>query len=150
MGAVFNRDSTDGRAYKALLQIKNETGNNVDCGYTERHLKSVTRRNEPQGKIKKLVSVIIPAFNEEQTIGQVLEALQVLPIEKQIIVVNDGSTDGTSNVLEELLAVYELTVVHCEENRGKGLQFGAGLPYVMGEVVVIQDRRHGVGSGRSL
>ena len=86
-----------------------------------------------------LISVIIPAFNEEQTIRQVLAALRALPLEKQIIVVNDGSTDGTYTVLEELRATYELTVVHCEENRGKGFAIRSGLPHVKGEVVVIQD-----------
>ena len=86
-----------------------------------------------------MVSVIIPAFNEEQTIGQVIEAVHSLPIEKQIIVVNDGSTDGTHKVLEELRATYELTVIHCQENRGKGFAIRSGLPYVNGEVVVIQD-----------
>ncbi len=89
--------------------------------------------------VKKLVSVIIPAFNEEQTIGEVLEALRALPLDKQIIVVNDGSTDGTYTVLEELRATYEMTVVHCQENRGKGFAIRSGLPYVKGEVVVIQD-----------
>ena len=86
-----------------------------------------------------LVSVIIPAYNEEQTIGQVLEALRALPIEKQVIVVNDGSTDGTYDTLERLRGEYQLTVVHCEENRGKGSAIRSGLPYVKGEVVVIQD-----------
>ncbi len=86
-----------------------------------------------------MVSVIIPAFNEEQTIGQVLAALRALPLEKQIIVVNDGSTDGTYTVLEELRATHELTVVHCQENRGKGFAIRSGLPHVKGEVVVIQD-----------
>ena len=86
-----------------------------------------------------MVSVIIPAYNEEQTIGQVLEALRALPLEKQIIVVNDGSTDGTSRVLECLRAEHQLTVVHCEENRGKGYAIRSGLPYVKGEAVVIQD-----------
>lgn len=86
-----------------------------------------------------LVSVIIPAFNEEQTIGQVLEALCALPFEKQLIVVNDGSTDGTYEVLEKLRATYELTVVHCKENRGKGFAIRSGLLYVKGEMVVIQD-----------
>ncbi len=86
-----------------------------------------------------MISVIIPAFNEEQTIGQVLEALRVLPFETQIIVVNDGSTDGTHQMLEALRATYELTVVHCQENRGKGFAIRSGLPYVKGEVVVIQD-----------
>lgn len=86
-----------------------------------------------------MVSVIIPAFNEEQTIGQVLAALRALPLEKQIIVVNDGSTDGTYTVLEELRATHELTVVRCQENRGKGFAIRSGLPHVKGEVVVIQD-----------
>ena len=86
-----------------------------------------------------LISVIIPAFNEDQTIEQVVKAVSLLPIEKQIIVVNDGSTDGTRQTLEELRAIYELTIVHCQENRGKGFAIRSGLPYVKGEVVVIQD-----------
>ncbi len=86
-----------------------------------------------------LVSVIIPAFNEEHTIRQVIEVVHSLPIEKQIIVVNDGSTDGTYKVLEELQAVHPLTVVHCEENSGKGFAIRQGLPHVKGEAVVIQD-----------
>ena len=86
-----------------------------------------------------LVSVIIPAFNEEQTIGRVVEAVRSLPIEKQIIVVNDGSTDGTYKALEQLCKDHQLTVVHCEENRGKGYAIRSGLPYVEGEAVVIQD-----------
>ena len=86
-----------------------------------------------------LISVIIPAFNEEQTLEQVVKAVSLLPIEKQLIVVNDGSTDGTYKVLEELCTTYELTVVHCQENRGKGFAIRSGLPHVNGEVVVIQD-----------
>ena len=86
-----------------------------------------------------LVSVIIPAFNEEQTIRQVVEAVCSVPIEKQIIVVNDGSTDRTDKILEALETAYQLTVVQCKENRGKGFAIRSGLPYVKGEVVVIQD-----------
>ena len=85
------------------------------------------------------MSVIIPAFNEEQTIGQVIEAVGSLPIEKQIIVVNDGSTDGTYSVLAELRAPYKLTVVQCQENSGKGFAIRQGLLHVKGEAVVIQD-----------
>ena len=86
-----------------------------------------------------LVSVIIPAFNEEQTIRQVVEAVRSVPIEKQIIIINDGSTDQTGKILEALGTVYQLTVVQCEKNRGKGFAIRSGLPYVKGEVVVIQD-----------
>ena len=86
-----------------------------------------------------LVSVIIPAFNEEQTLHEVIAAVHSLPIEKQIIVVNDGSTDGTYEVLERLRETYSLTVVHCPENRGKGFAIRRGLLCVEGEAVVIQD-----------
>lgn len=86
-----------------------------------------------------LISVVIPAFNEEQTIAQVVKAVSSLRIDKQVIVVNDGSTDGTYKALEKLRATYELTVVHCEENRGKGFAIRSGLPHVKGEIVVIQD-----------
>ena len=86
-----------------------------------------------------LVSVLIPAYNEEQTIQQVLENVQALPIEKQIIVVNDGSTDGTYAILEELRVDRAITVVHSDENRGKGYAIRSGIPYVKGNVVVIQD-----------
>ena len=86
-----------------------------------------------------LVSVIIPAFNEERTIGQVIKAVHRLPIDTQIIVVNDGSTDATYTVLENMRATYGLTVVHCKENRGKGFAIRTGLRHVNGEVVVIQD-----------
>ena len=86
-----------------------------------------------------MVSVIIPAFNEEQTIDQVVEAVHSLSIEKQIIVVNDGSTDGTYSALERLRESHQLTVVHSKENRGKGFAIRSGLPYVKGEAVVIQD-----------
>ena len=86
-----------------------------------------------------MVSVIIPAFNEEQTIREVVEAVHSLPIEKQVIVVNDGSTDGTDKALEELRADYTLTVVHCQENSGKGAAIRQGLPYVKGDTVIIQD-----------
>ena len=94
-----------------------------------------------------LVSVIIPAFNEEKTIGQVVEGVYSLPIEKQIIVVNDGSTDGTYEALERLHEVYLFTVVHCEENRGKGFAIRSGLPHVKGRGSRYSRCRHGIGSG---
>ena len=86
-----------------------------------------------------LVSVIIPAYNEEKTIRQVLEAVQEVPFEKQIIVVNDGSTDNTYAILEELRGEENLTIVQCKENRGKGCAIRSGIPYVKGNVAVIQD-----------
>lgn len=85
------------------------------------------------------VSVIIPAYNEENTIRQVIETVQSLPLEKQIIVVNDGSTDDTYNILEALKIDSELTIVQNQENRGKGFAIRSGIQYVKGDIVVIQD-----------
>lgn len=86
-----------------------------------------------------LVSVIIPAFNEENTIRQVLETVQSLPLEVQIIVVNDGSTDNTFHILEELKTNSELTIIQNVVNRGKGFAIRSGIQYVKGDIVVIQD-----------
>ena len=86
-----------------------------------------------------LVSVIIPAYNEENTIRQVLETVQSLPLEIEIIVVNDGSTDNTYHILEELKTDSELTVVQNKVNRGKGFAIRSGIQYVKGDIVVIQD-----------
>ncbi len=86
-----------------------------------------------------LVSVIIPTYNEEKTIQQVLETVQALPLETQIIVVNDGSTDGTQAILEKLTENENLTIVHCEKNQGKGSAIRTGIPHVNGDAVVIQD-----------
>ena len=85
------------------------------------------------------ISVIIPAFNEARTIRQVVDAVQALPLDIQLIVVNDGSTDRTRAVLEELRKESALTVVHYDENRGKGFAIRTGLAHVEGDAVVIQD-----------
>ncbi len=86
-----------------------------------------------------LLSVIIPAFNEAETIGKVIAALHKLPLKTQIIVVNDGSTDGTDTVLEALRSEYDLTLVQYAENRGKGHAIRCGLRHARGTNTVIQD-----------
>jgi glycosyltransferase involved in cell wall biosynthesis len=83
------------------------------------------------------VSFLVPAHNEERTIGTVLERVRALPFEKQIVVVDDGSTDGTAAVLAAA-AGPDLVVV-AQENRGKGAAIRAAIPYADGDVCVIQD-----------
>ena len=70
------------------------------------------------------LSVIIPAFNEAQTIRQVVEAVKEIPIDTEIIVVNDGSTDETSEILDQMCDELKLKILQCKENRGKGQRFG--------------------------
>lgn len=84
------------------------------------------------------VSFLIPAYNEASTIGQVLERVHALPFEKQVVVVDDGSTDGTAAVLEPWERDRGVLVVR-QANRGKGAAVRAGIPHVDGEIAVIQD-----------
>jgi glycosyltransferase involved in cell wall biosynthesis len=85
------------------------------------------------------VSFLIPAFNEAGTIATVVEQVQALPFDKQLIVVDDGSTDGTAAILDGLADEAGNLVLLRQENRGKGAALRAGIPYVDGDVVVIQD-----------
>jgi glycosyltransferase involved in cell wall biosynthesis len=80
------------------------------------------------------VSFLIPAFNEEATIGEVLDRIAALDFDTQAIVVDDGSTDGTAAIAEERGAH-----VIRQPNRGKGAAIRAAIPYVDGEIALIQD-----------
>jgi len=82
------------------------------------------------------VSIVIPAFNEVQTIAEILRRIAAAEPDAEIIVVDDGSTDGTRDVLA---ARDGITVIFHERNAGKGAALRTGLGYVTGDVVIIQD-----------
>jgi len=81
------------------------------------------------------VSFIIPAYNEEASIGEVLDRVAVLDFDQHIVVVDDGSTDGTRQVAESRDGVI---VLH-QPNRGKGAAIRAAIPLLDGDITVIQD-----------
>ena len=90
------------------------------------------------------LSILIPVYNEESTIGDVIRevvAVDLPGIEKEIIVIDDGSTDATSQILKNELGqnATVLTVHTSEQNFGKGMAIRTGLKYVSGEIVLIQD-----------
>src|SRR5947209_12210276 len=85
------------------------------------------------------VSFLVPAFNEAATISEVLGRVEALPLDKQVIVVDDGSTDGTAEILERWRAGGEGRVVVSQPNRGKGAAIRAAIPHVDGEIALIQD-----------
>ena len=84
------------------------------------------------------LSVVIPVYNEAATIREVMERVRALPIEKEIIVVDDGSSDGTREVLSGASGP-EVTVIFHPENRGKGAALRTGFERVTGDIVLIQD-----------
>jgi len=86
------------------------------------------------------LSIIIPVYNEANTIVRVIESVKNAKIgmDKEIILINDGSTDGTKGVLDSLkdktIAVY-----HNEKNQGKGAALKTGFSHAAGDIVIIQD-----------
>ncbi|MGH9281811.1 MAG: glycosyltransferase family 2 protein [Acidimicrobiales bacterium] len=88
----------------------------------------------------KKLSVIVPVFDERTTVAEIIRrARQVeLPLDREIIVVDDGSTDGTRDVLSHLADSTVRVVVH-PENQGKGAAIRTGLSYATGDLVLIQD-----------
>lgn len=86
-----------------------------------------------------LLSVVIPVFNEETTIRSVLGRVAALPVPKEIVVVDDCSTDGTREILNSMSDDPSLRVILQDENQGKGAALRAGFSVAMGDIIVIQD-----------
>lgn len=95
----------------------------------------------PRDASPALISIIVPVFNEQATIAAVIARLLAidLPAPSEIIVVNDGSSDGTRAVLDGLPVTPAVTVIHSERNRGKGHALRLGFARARGTVFAIQD-----------
>jgi glycosyltransferase involved in cell wall biosynthesis len=88
------------------------------------------------------LSIVIPVYNEESMIAAVLERVHAvsLPLEREVIVVNDGSTDDTRARIEAVRSAYPGLVVHdMPRNSGKGAAIARGVQSATGDIVVIQD-----------
>lgn len=86
-----------------------------------------------------VLSVVIPAYNEAATIERLIERVRAEPTPKEIIVVDDGSTDATGQVLSRLEERGLIALVRQSRNRGKGAAVRAGFARATGRIVVIQD-----------
>jgi glycosyltransferase involved in cell wall biosynthesis len=89
-------------------------------------------------EVAQRVTFIVPVHNEEGTLAEVLRAVCDLDLNKQVIVVDDGSTDGTADVLRMWERKDQVTVLR-QANRGKGAAIRAAIPRIDGQIVVIQD-----------
>ena len=89
---------------------------------------------------KPLVSIIVPVYNEVATVGQVVEELMALPLRCEVLLVDDGSTDGSGAELERLARCHpEARVLRQPVNRGKGAAVRRGIAESRGSIVLIQD-----------
>jgi glycosyltransferase involved in cell wall biosynthesis len=84
------------------------------------------------------LSVIIPVYNEKDTIETLLERVLAVPIEKEVILVDDCSKDGSREILKAINKPGVITIFH-DVNKGKGAAIKTGLQYATGEVTIIQD-----------
>jgi glycosyltransferase involved in cell wall biosynthesis len=85
------------------------------------------------------VSFLVPAYDEAATIEQVLDAVAALDLDSQVVVVDDGSTDETPQLLARRRERDPRLVVVRQPNRGKGAAIRAGIPHLDGDITVIQD-----------
>jgi glycosyltransferase involved in cell wall biosynthesis len=99
----------------------------------------VLSKIDPAAQYAKL-SVIVPVFNERNTVAEIVRRMRAveLPVEREIIIVDDGSDDGTRHVLSQL-ADSTVRVVHHPHNKGKGSAIRTALGHVTGDLVLIQD-----------
>ncbi|MHC4712784.1 MAG: glycosyltransferase family 2 protein [Planctomycetota bacterium] len=84
------------------------------------------------------ISVVIPVYNEKNTIIQILDTVKAVPLRKEIIAVDDFSTDGTREILQDMIDP-EVRVFYHDVNKGKGAALRTGFDQVKGDIVIIQD-----------
>ncbi|MBL7057714.1 glycosyltransferase [Patescibacteria group bacterium] len=83
------------------------------------------------------LSIVIPVYNEEKTLLEIIRRVEVVPINKEIIIVDDYSTDSTRNILSKLEGKYR--IIYQDKNRGKGAAIRTGFKNASGDIVVVQD-----------
>ena len=89
--------------------------------------------------LQMMLSVVIPVYNERATIAEVIQRVRAAAFVKEIIVVDDGSTDGTRELLEAMPEAPDWHVVFQATNRGKGAALKTGFLLATGDVVLVQD-----------
>jgi glycosyltransferase involved in cell wall biosynthesis len=102
--------------------------------------KSQLRQRTPLDPDAVTLSVLIPVYNERDTIDLILDQVNATPLRKEVICVNDRSTDGTQEILDRLLAQGRIDrLIHQPENRGKGAAIREALGASSGDIVIVQD-----------
>lgn len=85
------------------------------------------------------LSIIVPVFNEEKTLTEILDRLTALPADKEIIVVDDASQDGSPAIMQRYADAGKITLLHHAANQGKGAAIVTGLALAQGTFTIIQD-----------
>ena len=95
--------------------------------------------SDPSKRTDYLLSVVIPVYNELNTIGRILSRVACLNLNLELVIVDDFSTDGTREILEQIKDLPRVSVILKEKNEGKGAALRTGFEHVNGDYVVVQD-----------
>ena len=131
---------TDDETLRALLDT---TGDDDPAARTELLLRLLGPAARKLG-IYRLpegfkLSVVIPVYNERNTVLEVLRRVRACGLPLEIILVDDGSTDGTRAILDGLRGDSDLRIIFHERNQGKGAALQTGFAQASGDVVIVQD-----------
>jgi glycosyltransferase involved in cell wall biosynthesis len=85
------------------------------------------------------LSVIIPVYNEEKTIQEIIKKVLEEPTEKEVLIVDDASSDNTPQILENFKNYKNIKIIHHKKNLGKGAAIRTALKYVTSDIILIQD-----------
>lgn len=86
-----------------------------------------------------IISVIIPVYNEVKTLEEIIKHVESINIDKEIIAVDDGSSDGSLNILNGLASEGRIKLIKHNKNSGKGAAIKTGLKAAIGDIIIIQD-----------
>lgn len=106
-----------------------------------RELGAATQSGEAAGEdiTRVRLSVVIPVYNEAATVGRVITRIAALPLDTEIVVVDDASTDGSRQILERLQGSPGVTLILKDQNAGKGAALRDGFARCTGDVILVQD-----------
>lgn len=85
------------------------------------------------------LSIVIPAYNEQNTLEEIVQRVERVPVDKEIIVVDDCSQDGTAQIAERLASAGRIRFFRHEQNQGKGAALRTGFREARGDMVIVQD-----------
>ena len=101
----------------------------------------IVEKPEVRATAPYVLSVAVPAYNEKDTLREILDRIRAVPIPMEIIIVDDGSTDGTREILQTQIegAFDNVRVVYHEQNQGKGAAILTAIKYATGDFLIVQD-----------
>lgn len=106
---------------------------------TQRPSQQVGVSGEGTTMASMMVSFLMPAYNEARTIGQVLASIATLELDHEVVVVDDGSTDNTADIVRNFIGETRPAQLLRKPNGGKGSALRYGIPHCQGDIIVIQD-----------